>query len=410
MVKVSIIIPIYNVEKYLKECLNSVVHQTLQELEIICIDDGSTDNSLDILNYFSNIDRRIKIIKLERNQGQAFARNRGLEIAEGKYVYFLDADDMIEKNAVEILTEEAEEHKLDVIFFDGKIIYENEQLQSRFKDYKTMRRGKYESIKTGEQLFGDFINNSEWSCSVPRQFWNRCFLAEKKIFFYEGIVHEDELFSFVAVLQAERAAYIKEAFFYRRFRENSTMTSKISAKNFCGYFTAYYFMNQFAYKENFHTAEIQCFLARSYGNMVRLYMQLKDEYNLVEELQIKQLREIFYFFCSVQNEYMAYGNISSKLLQKIEHYRNIYIYGAGIVGQSVYDGLARRGIIIRGFLVTCRSKEIVGVRGQPVMGIDEIEFDKENSIIIIAANRENQNEIISQLQVRDLNYICFNTV
>lgn len=409
MVKVSIIIPVYNVEKYLAECLESVVQQTLQEIEIICVDDGSTDNSLNILNSYGKTDKRIKIIKLEQNFGQSFARNRGLEKAKGEYIYFLDSDDMIEKNAMEILTEEAEEHNLDVIFFDGKIIYENEQLQSRFKDYKTMRRGKYESIKTGEQLFGDFINNSEWSCSVPRQFWNRCFLAEKKIFFYEGIVHEDELFSFVAVLQAERAEYIKKPFFYRRFRENSTMTSKISATNFCGYFTAYYFMNQFAYQNNFHTEEVQCFLARSYGNMVRLYMQLKDEYNLVEELQIKKLQEIFYFFCSVQSEYMAYGNISSKLLQKIEHYSNIYIYGAGIVGQSVYDGLARQGIIIKGFLVTFRSKKIAGVRGQPVIGIDEIDFDKKNSIIIIAANRENQNEIINQLQIRDLNYIYFNT-
>ena len=92
MVKISVIIPVYNNEKYLKECLDSVCHQTLTDIEIICINDGSSDGSLNILNEYSKDDRIIVID--QTNQGPAIARNRGLDIAKGEYIGFLDSDDI----------------------------------------------------------------------------------------------------------------------------------------------------------------------------------------------------------------------------------------------------------------------------------------------------------------------------
>ena len=92
MVKVSVILPIYNVEEYLKECLDSVVNQTLKDIEIICIDDGSTDDSLEIIKEFARLDKRVKVVEIE-NSGAANARNIGLELAIGEYIRFVDADD-----------------------------------------------------------------------------------------------------------------------------------------------------------------------------------------------------------------------------------------------------------------------------------------------------------------------------
>ena len=96
-ITVSVIIPVYNTEKYLEECLKSVINQTLKVIEIICIDDGSTDNSPDILKEYSEKDGRIRIYS-QTNKGQGAARNRGIDLAKGEYVYFIDSDDFMEIN------------------------------------------------------------------------------------------------------------------------------------------------------------------------------------------------------------------------------------------------------------------------------------------------------------------------
>ena len=126
MIKISIIIPVYNTEKYLKKCLDSIINQTLKSLEIICIDDCSTDNCLHILKEYQLKDNRIKIIEQKENKGQGVARNLGLNIAEGKYIMFLDPDDWLELNALEILYKKSKETNADIIHFN--YIEENEKV------------------------------------------------------------------------------------------------------------------------------------------------------------------------------------------------------------------------------------------------------------------------------------------
>lgn len=111
--KVSIIIPVYNTEKYLSRCLNSLVKQTLHDIEIICINDGSEDNSLSILENYASSDERIVLID-QKNQGQSVARNRGIEIARGKYIGFVDSDDWVDDNYFEKLYCAAENNNCDI--------------------------------------------------------------------------------------------------------------------------------------------------------------------------------------------------------------------------------------------------------------------------------------------------------
>ena len=107
MKKVSVIVPVYNVEKYLSRCLESLINQSLKDIEIICINDGSTDNSLQILKQFAYKDNRIKIIN-QTNSGQSVARNKGLAIASGKYIGFVDSDDWIDNDYYEKMFETIE--------------------------------------------------------------------------------------------------------------------------------------------------------------------------------------------------------------------------------------------------------------------------------------------------------------
>ena len=113
MVKVSVVIPVYNVEGYLEECLDSVINQTLEDIEIICINDGSTDNSLEILEEYAKKDNRIKILNQE-NQGISATRNNGLKICKGKYICFLDSDDYLELNALMETYDISEKYSLDI--------------------------------------------------------------------------------------------------------------------------------------------------------------------------------------------------------------------------------------------------------------------------------------------------------
>ena len=118
MVKVSVVIPIYNVEEFLNECLDSIVYQTLEDIEIICVNDGSTDNSLDILNSYAKNDNRFIIISQE-NGGHAVATNLGMSLAKGEYLYLMDSDDILKITALEETYNYAKEKNADFILFQS---------------------------------------------------------------------------------------------------------------------------------------------------------------------------------------------------------------------------------------------------------------------------------------------------
>lgn len=196
MAKVSVIVPVYNVEKYLSRCLDSIVSQSFEEIEIICVNDGSTDNSPKILEAYKNFDPRIKIVN-KQNGGLSSARNAGLEVCSGEYILFVDSDDLLSTNAIERLCEVADKKEADVVAFPyiqgtsdiniGQMIahpiYKNESVFSAetateeiykntlgstwCKMYKaSLIKGK---IKFLEQLFED----------IP--FWAEVFVSAKRI-------------------------------------------------------------------------------------------------------------------------------------------------------------------------------------------------------------------------------------
>lgn len=240
MPKISVIIPIYNVENYLEECLDSVVGQTLDDIEIICVDDGSPDRSAEIAARYVEKYENVKLIRKE-NGGQSSARNKALEVASGTYVYFIDSDDLIEKDALELLYHRAEEDQLDIIFFNTVPFFENEEIKAQNKNYVNFynRSGDYSGVHTGQQLFGKMRRNGEFFGSPCLELFRRSLIEENHLRFYEGIIHEDNLFTFQAIMLAKRAGYMDKAFYHRRVHDNSTMTTKKSMRNVEGYLVSY---------------------------------------------------------------------------------------------------------------------------------------------------------------------------
>lgn len=210
-IKVSIVIPVYNVEShFLRECLDSVVNQTYRNLEIILIDDGSIDGSGDICDEYAANDNRI-IVRHKENEGQSATRNLGIELATGKYLWFIDNDDWAEQSAVEVLVNTAEKVNCDVILF--------EYIQFKNNERRPLRFMQYDGIQTGIGFL-----SSNGICFPPWiKFFNRNFLIENKLRFVKGLLCEDPLF-YVDFLIAAKTVYPLDAHLYNyRVHENSTM-------------------------------------------------------------------------------------------------------------------------------------------------------------------------------------------
>lgn len=229
--KVSVIIPVYNVENYIRECVFSVTNQTLDEIEIICVNDAGTDNSWEIVREIATMDNRIVLLENAKNAGLAATRNKGLDIAKGEYVYFLDADDMITPNALEMLYSRAVKEALEVQIFAASFIYENAELEEKFKNNPRVFKQEYPDVISGRELFIKWMEVWDWMPSQPRFFYNREFLNCNKIRYTEGMLHEDEIFAFEVLEAAKRVRVTQDEFFIRRFRQASIMTGGPNIKN-----------------------------------------------------------------------------------------------------------------------------------------------------------------------------------
>lgn len=242
--KVSVIIPVYNTAAFLDETICSITSQTLKEIEIITIDDGSTDGSYEILKKISLSDDRIKIIQ-EENSGQSVARNAGIESATGKYLYFMDSDDLLETDALEKCFEKCEKDELDLLLFDGISFGNEEYLKYPWFDYRRVSSLE-DKIYDGRDLLEFLISLNKYRCSICLHLINHSFLNNTAIRFCPGIIHEDELFMAQLYLLAGRVGKIDRVFFKRRLRPDSIMTSPFTSKNLNGYLTVVRKVKRFA--------------------------------------------------------------------------------------------------------------------------------------------------------------------
>ncbi|MDU1538690.1 MAG: glycosyltransferase [Paeniclostridium sordellii] len=226
-IKVSIILPVYNVEKYLRECLESAINQTLDSIELIAVNDGSTDDSLKILEEYKK-NYGIKIITQE-NKGLSEARNSGLREAKGEYVYFLDSDDYIDLDSMSYCYNKAKENKLDIINFDALSFKDDKNSKVNLdEDYDRSNMIDSDKVYKGEDYYNYLMRNNAYRQPVWLNMYRRKFLLENNLIFYPGLIHEDELFTKIAYLKCEKIMYISKQFFFRRVRANSIMTTNMS--------------------------------------------------------------------------------------------------------------------------------------------------------------------------------------
>lgn len=223
MVKASVIVPVYNVEDYLAECLDSLINQTFGDIEIICVDDGSTDDSLNILEHYQYLDNRIRIVNKE-NGGLSFARNSGMKVAKGKYILFVDPDDYISTTTIEECFSNAEKNNSDVVVFD--FVWKNLN-DSKFSIMTIENFGKTcENNPFNKDMMGPLVYK-EIPVSVWTKFYRKNFLLENNITFYEDMVFEDVPYWASIFVNAEKFTYLKEPlYFYRKDRAGAITSNR----------------------------------------------------------------------------------------------------------------------------------------------------------------------------------------
>lgn len=223
--KISIIIPVYNVEKYLSKCLSSVINQTYKNLEIICVNDGSTDSSLKILEEFATNDNRIKILNKE-NGGLSRARNCGLSNATGDYCYFVDSDDWIELDTIEKLLSKMLSYNVDCVVHNVRVIAEEKSLEETSTDFQNwfLFMGKSNNCyKTPLNIRKEIIPVA----------WNKLYKMEIIIKyncrFPDGLINEDEAFLWEYFIHCKNYYFLNEQLYNYLKRTNSIMGMKDSS-------------------------------------------------------------------------------------------------------------------------------------------------------------------------------------
>ena len=273
MPKVSIILPVYNVGKYLRQSLDSLINQTLENIEIICIDDGSTDESYDILEEYKSKDTRVKVIH-KSNKGTGAARNDGLKLAKGECIGFVDPDDWVKPNMYERLYKEIKEKNLDIIMCMPDGYDERNKKNAPFP---------YFIDENFKNIIDDRIFN--WQDLSPFKYpmcvWNKLYTKklfdENNIEFAEGLDFEDHKVIFGTLLTAKRMFFIREKLYVYRFNREGSVLSD-NNRRLIDHIEIFNIVENLMKQTNTFDALKMDFLTYKIHNLLYYYSMIKDEY------------------------------------------------------------------------------------------------------------------------------------
>lgn len=219
---ITVVVPIYNVEKYLKKCVDSIIKQTYNNIEIILVNDGSTDNSLKICNELLDKDKRIIVISQE-NGGLSEARNTGIKNAKGEYICFIDSDDFVDYNYIKILLNAIKKHDADISVCDFYYIDEENK--------KWIRKEKKEKVYTNIEAMQDIFScNQETEVMTWNKLYKTSLFTKNNIYFPKGKIHEDNYTTYKLYYYSNKIALVTDRLYYYLQRKDSIMGRKFNIK------------------------------------------------------------------------------------------------------------------------------------------------------------------------------------
>ncbi len=397
-IKLSIIIPVYNVEKYISECLDSILSQIVSNVEIICIEDGSTDNSIKILNEYKDRYPSIHIVKHESNRGLSAARNTGLQYAKGEYVWFVDSDDYIKSDAIKNVLSCLEE-KYDLIKFNAEVVYEND-IACNKTDY-FIPKADYSSIINGNKLFIEMMRNDDFCVPVWLMILNRQWLLDNHIDFREDIMHEDNLYTMQCLLKTDKIKYLTDKLYFYRVRKQSLTTRQVDCYELYSIVVIFseiikildYNKDEEIREQLIHYANDISSLSRRLNRQILIEEKInfvpKDAYI---DMQFRAMGLGAYETDDFDEELYIKG-----FETKINECDGIVLYGAGNFGKNMFQYLSLKGVRdkISCFAVTHNESDKNKVYEVPIYEIGRITelYENRNVLVILSVGRKLQQDL-----------------
>lgn len=299
MCDISIVIPIYNVEKYLRKCLDSVYSLNLDNKEVVLVNDGSTDTSINILNEFKNkYPNKTKLIT-QKNQGLSEARNIGIKNSNGKYILFIDSDDFIIPTETEEFINFGLDKKVDILIGNYREYYnENYIVQKSFYNLdKNLEKEGIFFIENG-------VKNKCFRFAVWQNIYRKNFLLENNLFFKKGLLHEDSLFTPEAFFYAKKVRCFNKKFYFYRKNNLESITQTVNKKNYEHMLYTIIKLLEFKKSNNIENNYFNRIVLGIYINVLRGGYINKEVYNNIVDLKFnfrEKLKLLYVIY--LQNKY-----------------------------------------------------------------------------------------------------------
>lgn len=433
MAKVSVLIPIYNVQEYLKQCLDSIINQTLTDIEIVCVDDGSTDRSGEILDQYADMDARIKAIH-KNNSGYGHSMNVALASAAGEYVAIVESDDFAEPDMLEKLYMTAVEQRADVVkanHYDYR--NGNDIFFERLRDYPL---NKLINVSDFPQLLN--LADTIWSC-----LYNREFLVTNQMRFHEtpGASFQDISFSLQAWLKAKRVYFVRDAVLHYRI-DNPDSSMHNPDKIFCVFDEYEWLEIMFAEKWIKDKETEKYFVATKYRDYLEHYYRVAMQYqyalllrireSLLKDMESGRVDEIAFTpalwkkICAISHDVKAFYLETTRSIpdprikffdlkneetyieaffQKLQEYPHVVVYGAGKIGQKLAAAILKNGGKVDCFAVTAADINCVECNGIPIKELREVADMADSCVVILAVSEKSQYELCRNLSHYDFKNI-----
>lgn len=405
--KISIIITTYNIENYIVECIESVLNQSMKDIEVICIDDASTDHSLNILNQYADRDDRIRVYAQSESIGPSTARNIGYKEAKGEYIYQIDGDDFLVDGALERMYRCAAENQLDFLTFSAGAFADTKEIDIKVKNSLNLykRIGTYSGIMKGMELFAECMRNGDFLGNLCCILLSKDFFDKYNMYLLDGLYASADN-NFLFYLNAQRVMCIKDVLYMRRFRENSIVTSKKTLIKFESILVEYIYefnlWNQYNFEDSIEEA-LEKYFAAFWKNVLKTYDRVVDKAAPLRLLPKHKLAKFVYNY-HINDGSLYWTKQTREMIDEIRQYDRIIIYGAKDIGQDVKAILEKNGISNYVFAVSDNKNE-TSLDGQKIYNIDELKYFKEKAIVIIAASKRHHESIRAHLQKTGFEHI-----
>lgn len=393
--KVTVIIPVYNKEKYIVRCLDSLKDQSLKEIEILCVDDASEDLSNSRIKECMESDGRIRLLENTRNQGVAYSRNLGIMNSEGEYLFFLDADDYLDHTALEHYYDELCAADADMCFYNFMI-----QNESKHRaDCDEGIRNSYREIYEGKDLLGYFARNDEFFLYACMVAYKREFIEKHKIRFSDLKCGEGGLFILEALIAAVRVIVSEFKGYHYCLNDDSVNAGEdIVEEALYGQVTQYiYALTQAAQKKEAHG--ICEFLDWYKGKFSGAIANLTD--STIRKFNEKFEDDFSRYIWSL----LVHGEESRELfrsedLMVLKEEKAVVLYGAGRETLDVLKLLNRYQVEVMGILVTEKKGNPDVMYGYRIEDLNALEKYSEDTLIVITAHLKHHGTIAAALEAR----------